>query len=85
MSDRKPRFAELLTDETLWFLTGIDNDQWDDSSFTDACYQGSRLGTDLTKPPRQVAPIQARQGHPFRRRSCRGAPDLPAVRGSESL
>lgn len=70
-------------DRTLWFLTGLDNDQWDDISFTDACYQGSRLGTDLDELPRRVVPIQARQGHRFR--AYRGVPDMPAVRGSELL
>ena len=68
---------------TLWLLTGLDNDQWDDITFTDACYQGSRLGTDLLKPPRQVAPVQGRQGHRFREYS--GDPDQPAIRGTELL
>ncbi len=70
-------------DYTLWLLTGLDNDQWEDTSFTDACYQGSRLGTDLLKPPRRVAPVQARQGQRFRVYS--GVPDQPAIRGTELL
>ncbi len=70
-------------DGTLWLLTGLDNDQWDDITFTDACYQGSRLGTDLNESPRQVVPVQGRQGHLFRAYS--GDPVLPAVRGTELL
>ncbi len=69
------------SDLTHWLLTGLDNDQWDDISFSDACYQGSRLGTDLLKPPRRVAPVQPRQGHRFR--AYRGDPDQPAIRGTE--
>ena len=68
-------------DKTLWLLTGLSNDRWDDISFTDACYQGSRLGTDLAEPPRQITPVQGRQGHRFRTYS--GPPDQPAVRGTE--
>ncbi len=51
------------SEPTHWFLTGIDNDQWDDISFTDACYQGSLLRSDLDELPRRVAPIQTQQGH----------------------
>ncbi len=58
MSSHILTITNQRADYTMWLLTGIDNDQWDTGTFTDACYQGSRNGTDLAEPPHRVEPIR---------------------------
>ncbi len=74
--------ASQQIDHTLWLLTGIDGDEWDDISWSAATLQGSRLGTTLDKPPRHVELIRhARQGH--HRRRYYGNPTPPANKGGK--
>ena len=73
MHDHRP------VDHTLWFLTGVDNDQWDTATLAQIYNQGSRIHTNLIEQPRRIERIQARSGHS--RRRLRSEPVEPATRG----